>query len=80
MLEIFYWLNSFFHSHGIESLSEITKELRNAMIISAIGYIGVSILLTRYLGNHGIWFSLLLFMIFRAATLQFYFKNILKKF
>ena len=57
-----------------------TKELRNAMIVSVIGYIGVSILLTRYLGNHGIWFSLLLFMIFRAATLQFYFKNILKKF
>ena len=57
-----------------------TKELRNAMIVSVIGYIGVSILLTRYLGNHGIWFSLLLFMIFRAVTLQFYFKNILKKF
>ena len=57
-----------------------TKELRNAMIVSVISYIGVSILLTRYLGNHGIWFSLLLFMIFRAATLQFYFKNILKKF
>ena len=57
-----------------------TKEIRNAMIVSVLGYIGVSILLTRYLGNHGIWFSLLLFMIFRAATLQFYFKNILKKF
>ena len=57
-----------------------TKEIRNAMIVSVLGYIVVSILLTRYLGNHGIWFSLLLFMIFRAATLQFYFKNILKKF
>ena len=57
-----------------------TKEIRNAMIVSVLGYIGVSILLTRYLGNHGIWFSLLLFMMFRAATLQFYFKNILKKF
>ncbi len=57
-----------------------TKELRNAMIVSVIGYIGVSILLTRYLGNHGIWFSLLLFMISRAITLQFYFKNILRKF
>ena len=57
-----------------------TKEIRNAMIVSVLGYIGVSILLTRYLGNHGIWFSLLLFMIFRAATLQFYFKNILRKF
>ena len=57
-----------------------TKEIRNAMIISVAGYVGVSILLTRYLGNHGIWFSLLLFMIFRSITLQFYFKNILRKF
>ena len=57
-----------------------TEEIRNAMIVSVIGYVGVSILLTRYLGNHGIWFSLLLFMIFRTITLQFYFKNILRKF
>ena len=57
-----------------------TKEIRNAMIISVIGYIGASILLTKYLNNHGIWLSLLLFMIFRSLTLQYYFKNILKKF
>ena len=57
-----------------------TKEIRNAMIVSVVGYVGVSILLTRYLGNHGIWFSLLLFMIFRTITLQFYFKKILRKF
>ena len=57
-----------------------TKEIRNAMIISVITYIGLSIFLTRLLGNHGIWFSLLLFMILRSLTLKFYFKNILKKF
>ena len=57
-----------------------TKEIRNAMIISVVGYVGVSIILTRYIGNHGIWFSLLLFMIFRSITLQFYFKKILRKF
>ena len=57
-----------------------TREIRNAMIVSVVGYVGVSILLTRYLGNHGIWFSLLLFMILRSLTLQFYFKNILRKF
>ena len=37
-------------------------------------YIGI---LTRHLDNHGIWFSLLLFMILRSLTLGFYFKNIL---
>ena len=57
-----------------------TKEIRNAMIISVVVYVGVSILLTRYFGNHGIWFSLLLFMIFRSITLKFYFRNILRKF
>ena len=57
-----------------------TKEIRNAMVISVIVFICLSIFFTRYLGNHGIWFSLLLFMILRSLTLQFYFKNILKKF
>ena len=57
-----------------------TKEIRNAMIISVLSYIGLSVFLTRYLNNHGIWLSLLLFMILRSLTLQYYFKNILKKF
>ncbi len=57
-----------------------TKEIRNAMILSVLTYIGFSIFLTRHLDNHGIWFSLLLFMILRSLTLGFYFKNILKKF
>ena len=57
-----------------------TKEIRNAMIISVIIYVGFSIFLTRHLDNHGIWFSLLLFMILRSLTLGFYYKNILKKF
>ncbi len=57
-----------------------TKEIRNAMIVSVLSYIGVSMFLTKYLDNHGIWLSLLLFMIFRSLTLQYYFKNILKKF
>ena len=57
-----------------------TKEIRNAMIISVILFVVLSIYFTRYLGNHGVWFSLLIFMILRSVTLQFYFKNILRKF
>ena len=57
-----------------------TKEIRNAMILSVISFIGLSIYLTRYFDNHGIWFALTLFMILRALTLQFYFNKILKKF
>ena len=57
-----------------------TQEMRNAMIVSVLIFIGISVYLTRYFGNHGLWFSLLLFMILRALTLQFYFKKILRKF
>ncbi len=57
-----------------------TKEIRNAMIISVILFVVLSIYFIRYLGNHGVWFSLLIFMILRSVTLQFYFKNILRKF
>ena len=57
-----------------------TQEIRNAMIVSVLIFIGISIYLTRYFDNNGIWFSLMLFMILRALTLQFYFKKILKNF
>ena len=57
-----------------------TKEIRNAMIVSVLSFIGLSIYLTQFFGNHGLWFSLLLFMVLRALTLQFYFKTILRKF
>ena len=57
-----------------------TIEMRNAMIISVIVYIPLSIFLTQELYNYGIWFSLLLFMILRASTLHYYFPKILKKF
>ena len=57
-----------------------TKEIRNAMIVSVIGFIGASIYLTDYFENHGLWFSLMFFMILRALTLKFYFNKILRKF
>ena len=57
-----------------------SKEIRNAMIVSVIGFIGASIYLTDYFENHGLWFSLMFFMILRALTLKFYFNKILRKF
>jgi multidrug resistance protein, MATE family len=57
-----------------------TKELRNAMIFSVSIFIIISIYLTQYFDNHGLWLSLLIFMILRAVTLQFYFKKIMNKF
>ena len=57
-----------------------TKEIRNAMIVSVLIFIGISIYFTKYFENQGLWFSLMLFMILRALTLKFYFKKILRKF
>ena len=57
-----------------------TKEMRNAMMISVVSFIIVSIYLSKYLGNHGLWFSLLFFMLFRSLTLNLVFNKILKKF
>jgi multidrug resistance protein, MATE family len=57
-----------------------TKEIRNAMIISVASFIVISIHLTEQFGNHGLWFSLFLFMLFRSLTLKFFFNKILKKF
>tara|TARA_E500000178_G_scaffold189234_1_gene187338 strand:- start:141 stop:1466 length:1326 start_codon:yes stop_codon:yes gene_type:complete len=57
-----------------------TKEMRNAMIISAISFIVISIYSTKYFNNHGLWFSLMCFMILRTLTLKFYFNKILRKF
>ena len=57
-----------------------TKEMRNAMIISVATFIFISIYLQKYFGNHGLWLSMILFMIMRSLTLMYFFKNILKKF
>jgi len=57
-----------------------TREMRNAMIISVTSFIVISIYLTKYFGNHGLWFSLMCFMILRSITLKFYFNKILRKF
>ena len=57
-----------------------SKEIRNAMIISVASFLVVSIYLTKLFGNHGLWFSLLLFMLLRSLTLNYYFTKILKKF
>ncbi len=57
-----------------------TKDLRNSMIFSVILFILISSYLIEILENHGIWLSLLLFLVLRAVSLNFYFPNIVKKF
>ena len=57
-----------------------TKEMRNAMMVSVASFIVISIYLTKYYDNHGLWLSLLLFMLLRSLTLNYFFDKILKKF
>ena len=57
-----------------------TAEMRNGMIISVILFITSSHFLVSNFGNHGLWLSLLFFMVVRSITLNYYFNTILKKF
>ena len=57
-----------------------TKELRNAMIFSVFCYLIISIFLTKYFSNTGVWISLCIFMILRAASLYYYLDKIYLRF
>tara|TARA_B110000467_G_scaffold19181_1_gene16837 strand:- start:379 stop:1203 length:825 start_codon:yes stop_codon:yes gene_type:complete len=57
-----------------------TGEMRNAMVISVVLFITSSHFLVNNFGNHGLWLSLLFFMIMRSITLNYYFNRILKIF
>ena len=57
-----------------------TLELRNAMIFSVLCYLIISVLLTKFLFNNGIWISLCVFMILRAISLFYYLDKIYLRF
>ena len=46
-----------------------TRDMRNMMFISFLGYILALILLVPSFGNHGLWFGLIVLYILRAVTL-----------
>jgi multidrug resistance protein, MATE family len=54
--------------------------MRNGTIVSVILFILSSEFLISIYGNHGLWLSLLFFMIMRSISLNYYFKNILRRF
>ncbi len=57
-----------------------TAEMRNGMIVSTSIFIISSLFLVANFGNHGLWLSLLFFMIIRSVILNYYFNRILAKF
>jgi len=54
-----------------------TRELRNAMLVSTVLYLLLLELLVPYLGNHGLFLALSLFMLLRSLTLGYYYPRIL---
>lgn len=46
-----------------------TKEMRDGMVIALLLFLGASLLLEPLFGNHGLWMSLLFFLIVRGAIL-----------
>ena len=57
-----------------------TKEIRNAMFFSVSLYLLISLILTNYISNHGVWISLTIFMILRALSLFYYLNKIYLRF
>ena len=46
-----------------------TRDMRDMMLLSALGYAGLVALLMPAFGNHGLWAALLLFFLLRGVTL-----------
>jgi MATE family multidrug resistance protein len=44
-------------------------ELRDSMLISFLGYLGLAIVLEKWMGNHGLWLAFCCFMVLRGTTL-----------
>ena len=57
-----------------------TAEMRNGMVFSVLIFLITSHFLVNIFGNHGLWASLLFFMITRSIALNYYFNRILKNF
>jgi MATE family multidrug resistance protein len=55
-----------------------TRSMRNAMVISTIGYLLLAYLFQLIWGNHGLFLALSCFMILRAITLMLYYPQIIR--
>lgn len=55
-----------------------TRELRNASVLSALFFLGVSAWGLRWGGNHGLWFSFVLYAAARAISLGRYYPRLVR--
>jgi MATE family multidrug resistance protein len=55
------------------------QELRNSMVISLAGFLGLAVVLHARFGNHGLWCAMLAFMALRAITLALHLPGVERK-
>ena len=65
-----------FQLDGIFIGTARSAEMRNAMILSTALFVSLVLLLMPALGNHGLWLSLMAFMVLRAITLGWYYPGL----
>ena len=68
-----------FQLDGIFIGSGNTREMRNAMALSTAIFVALTWLLMPWLGNHGLFLALTLFMAIRALTLLIHYRNTLPR-
>lgn len=69
-----------FQLDGIFIGATRAREMRDAMIVTAIIFFPVTIVLARAFGNHGLWAAFTLYFILRGATLFFFLPRIARSF
>ncbi|MFB0922170.1 MAG: MATE family efflux transporter, partial [Alphaproteobacteria bacterium] len=52
------------------------REMRNAMLASVAVYTAAIFTLPELLGNHGLWASVMIFMVVRALTLLIFYPRV----
>ncbi len=63
---------------GIFTGAMATKTMRNTVVFSTIVYVGLVLVLTPWLGNHGLWLSMLMYLGLRGITLGLAYPTLLK--
>ncbi|MET3645639.1 MATE family efflux transporter [Phyllobacterium ifriqiyense] len=60
-----------FHMDGVFIGATWSRDMRNMMVLSLLGYFVAYFILPKYLGNHGLWLALYLFLGLRGISLLY---------
>jgi multidrug resistance protein, MATE family len=60
-----------FHMDGVFIGATWSRDMRNMMLLSLLGYFVAYFVLPKYLGNHGLWLALYLFLGLRGISLLY---------